>query len=484
MLPIDRANLRDVFFALVIALALALLARLAHADSSTCPIPPSAIYVNCSSGPNGNGTAASPFNSLGAAQQSMRASHGGTAVVSGTCQGGLDLTAADSAETWEAAAGGASITGSPLSISGAQHISIYGFAFSGIPSGSQGGMINLDNPSDVTLRWNSFTNCQNTCVGGSANGLLIDSNTFNGMAGNQEGTPMGAVTIKSSLTFTHNLVENSQGSGLRLVTTDGGISNSLIGSNILENIDTVRHDTGAIYLRDTTASATGIQITDNAVLGDGPAANKTKCIYLDDGTSNVAVTQNICAASGGDSAGSFGVFIHAGVNNIVAGNTLEIANGTYAAGYQTRSGANTRLTDMSGNQFKNNTVYTPDGATPGNLVWVAGTSMDPGPPPNALAVQDTHYLSSNGVNVSSLLTDQGPLPSACYSTPPTAPIPPGAPNPPNPLGPTPCFPAGMPGLGACTPVPGFLDKTTGCLDPNAIEQLVQANISNKSCLTK
>jgi hypothetical protein len=409
------------------------LANTADAASS-CPVPSNAVYVNCG-GPNGNGSSASPFNSLGAAQQAMRASRGGTAVVSGTCQGGLNLTAADSAETWQAASGGASITGAPLSISGAQHISIYGFAFSGIPSGSQGGMINLSNSSSATLRWNSFTNCQNTCIGGTAGNLLIDSNTFNGMQGSQEGTPMGAITIKSPVTFTHNLVENSQGSAMRLVTTDGQISNSIIGSNLFENIDTVRHDTGAIYLRDTTASATGIQVTGNAIFGDGPAANKTKCIYLDDGTSNVSVTQNICAASGAGSAGTFGVFIHAGVNNDVAGNTFEVANGTYAAGYQTRSGANTALTNMSGNQFKNNTIYS-SGGGPVNLVWVAGTTLDPGPPPNPLMVQGTHYALSSGLNAPGLLTDQGPSPSACYSTPPPGPLPPGPP--------TPCIPSGGP----------------------------------------
>jgi hypothetical protein len=327
-----------------------------HAQgNSTCPIPSAAIFVNCG-GPNGNGTAASPFNSLGSAQQAMRSTHGGTAIVSGTCQGGLNLSAADSAETWEAIPGGASIIGAPLNISGAQHISIYGFAFSGIPSGSQGGMINLNDPSGVTLRWNSFTNCQNTCIGGSAGNLLIDSNTFNGMQGNQEGTPMGAVTIKSPLTFTHNLVDNSQGSGMRLVTTDGQISNSLIGSNLFENIDTVRHDTGAIYLRDTTASATGIEIANNAIIGDGPVANKTKCIYLDDGTSNVAITQNVCAASADESGGTFNVFIHGGMNNVVAGNTFQVSPGGYAVGYQTRTGTNTRLTDMGGNQFKNNQI--------------------------------------------------------------------------------------------------------------------------------
>jgi hypothetical protein len=434
--PIDRANLRDIAIAVAIAVGLeVLLPRLVHGDNS-CPIPGNAIFVTCG-GANGNGTSASPFGSLGAAQQALRASHGGTAIVSGTCTGGLDLTNIDSAETWQAASGGASITGAPININGAQHIAFYGFAFSGIPSGSQGGMINLNNPSAVTLRWNNFTNCQQTCIGGTAGNLVVDSNVFNGMLGSTEGTPMGAVTIKSPLTFTHNLVENSQGSGMRLVTTDGQISNSLIGSNLFQNIDTVRHDTGAIYLRDTSASATGIQVTGNALIGDGPAANKTKCVYLDDGTSNVSVTQNICAASGAGSAGTFGVFIHAGQNNTVADNTLEVASGTYAVGYQTRSGSNTVLTDMSGNQFKNNTIYSPNGASPGTLIWVAGTSMDPGPPPNPLAVQDTHYLSSAGLNVSSLLTDQGPLPTACYSTPP-----PGAPPP------TP----GLPGGSSC-PVP-------------------------------
>ena len=64
---------------------------------------------------------------------------------------------------------------------------------------------------------------------------------------------MGAVhPHRPNITFTHNLVENSQGSGMRIVTTNGDISNAHYRSNLFENIDTVRHDTGAIYLRDTS----------------------------------------------------------------------------------------------------------------------------------------------------------------------------------------------------------------------------------------
>ena len=64
------------------------------------------------------------------------------------------------------------------------------------------------------------------------------------------------------------------------------------------------------------------------------------------------------------------MFIHGGQNNDVADNTFEVGPGTYAAGYQTRTGTNTALTGMAGNQFKNNNIYSPGGVAPATLVWV------------------------------------------------------------------------------------------------------------------
>jgi hypothetical protein len=171
-------------------------------------------------------------------------------------------------------------------------------------------------------------------------------------------------------------------------------------------------------------------ITNNAIIGDGPIGNKTKCIYLDDGTSNTQVTKNLCAAGGGGSGGSFGVFIHAGMNDVVTNNTLDVANGAYAVGYQTRSGTNTALTPMSGNVFDNNSIY---GST-NPLVWISGTATDPGLPPTPLVVANNRG-TAGAINPQSLLNGQGPLPTACYTTAPGGP-PPGPP--------TPCIPSGGP----------------------------------------
>ena len=398
----------------------------------------SALYVNCNLGGGGTGTASSPFGSLQQAQQAMESSTIKTAIVSGTCNlgGNWSLSTADNGETWEAACGQVTtVTGDPIIVNQTSKLTFYGFNFTNM--GSDGGEIVVNNANNFTARWNSFSNCVHSCIAGAAsagtaNDAVIDSNTFNGMLGDAEGTPMGAFTLQGdNIDFSHNLVEKSLGSGMRLVTTTGDISNSQIVGNLFENVDEDKTDTGAIYLRDTSATATGVLVQDNAVIGDGPVGNKTKCIYLDDGTSNVTITGNLCAASSTASPGAYNVFIHAGVNNVVTGNTFEVVNGAHVVGYQTRSNTSTVLTNMSGNVFKNNTIYTPD-SWPSPFFWINGG------PPTPLAVSGNHYYSPSGAKItnwgytdasptfgtipsdislsdpSSMLTNQGPsLNSVC-----------------------------------------------------------------------
>jgi hypothetical protein len=70
----------------------------------------------------------------------------------------------------------------------------------------------INNAPNFTARWNSFLNCAHACIwgansAGTANNAVTDSNTFNGMAGDAEGTPMGAITLQGD----NILVENSTG---------------------------------------------------------------------------------------------------------------------------------------------------------------------------------------------------------------------------------------------------------------------------------
>ena len=391
--------------ATIVAFALPLFAR----AQSTCTPPGPAYYVNCGAAAGGTGSSESPFNSLAQATQAMRGSLTKVSIVSGICSG-LYLSAADSGDTFQASATGATISGPPIQVHHAQNVTIEGFVIQNIPSGQSFGAINLDSPygswsgidSNPTIRWNTFFNCEQACIAGAANNSLIDSNTAYGMGGNQTGYPMGLATLSGlNNVLSHNLVENSQGAGFRIMRASSGTQ---VVSNLLRNVNQNKFDSGAIYIRDVTRTATGIQILNNAVIGNGPISNRDKCIYLDDGTSNVTVTGNLCAG------GMFGVFFHGGSNNVATGNFLEAGNGTYAGAFQTEEAAGfswgTSM-PMTGNVLANNTIHALPGTPPQALykfIEMNGAAM-PNTPGN--------ILSSAPMKLP-LQASRGPLPSSCF----------------------------------------------------------------------
>jgi hypothetical protein len=391
--------------ATVAAFALPLFAR----AQSTCTPPGPSYYVNCGAAAGGTGSSESPFNSLAQATQAMRGSLTKVTVVSGMCSG-LNLGAADSGDTFQAGATGANISGPPVQVHRAQNVTIEGFVFQNIPSGQWGGTINLDSPygswsgidSNLTIRWNTFLNCEGACIAGAANNSLIDSNTANGMGGNQTGHPMGLATMSGlNNVLSHNLVENSQGAGFRIMRAS---SSTQLVFNLLRNVNQNKFDSGAIYIRDVTRTATGIQVLNNAVVGNGPISNRDKCIYLDDGTSNVTVTGNLCAG------GMFGVFFHGGSNNVATGNFLQAGNGTYAGAFQTKEAAGFSWgtsTPMTGNVLANNTIHAPPGTPPRALYRFIEMSRA------AMPNTPGHVLSSAPMNMP-LQASLGPLPSNCF----------------------------------------------------------------------
>jgi hypothetical protein len=225
------------------------------------------------------------------------------------------------------------------------------------------------------------------------------------MGGNQTGYPMGLATMSGlNNVLSHNLVENSQGAGFRVMRASSGTQ---LVSNLLRNVDQNKFDTGAIYIRDTTRTATGIQILNNAILGNGPISNRDKCIYLDDGTSNVTVSGNFCAG------GMFGVFFHGGSNNVATGNFLQAGNGSYAAAFQPEAGGFEwgAHTPMTGNALANNTIYAPPGTSARSLyrfIEMSGEAM-PKNSGNILSAATPRMPQRSSL---------GPLPNRCFSAPP------------------------------------------------------------------
>jgi hypothetical protein len=395
----------------------------------------SAFYVNCNGGGGGNGTQASPFGSLQQTQMAMRTSTVKTAIVSGTCNlsGDWNFSTADNGETWEAACGQVTtITGGTITVGKTSDLAFYGFNFNDLASGKDKGGFNLDNTTNFTFRWNTMLDCTDACMAGHHNeSSVIDSNTFNGMMspGSATGAHSGPVWFVSSSDgnlISHNLVENDNGMGFGIngVGTEAPQNDSYIG-NLIEGACLAASDCGALYFYGPGSPAqSGDVIEGNAVMSMGP--NQNKCIFLDNGMSGVQVTGNLCAGSGNNMP-TYDVSYHGGSGDVVNGNTFEVGSGSRVVLYQSASYGGT---PMTGNEFEDNTVYTPNGWP--SPLW-QGTGITPP------TVSGNHYYSPNGASVSnygvgvdtnptfgtipsnislsdpsSMLTDQGPsLNSVC-----------------------------------------------------------------------
>ena len=164
-------------------------------------------------------------------------------------------------------------------------------------------------------------------------------------------------------------------------------------------------DSGAIYIFDRSHSGVGNQITNNLIrnVGSGSSSNATKAIYLDDLTSNVLVSGNIC-----QSCGTWAWSIHAGDHNTIVDNIFDISSstGNPLGLYQTmNSGYNIPDYGMTGNVFQRNIVYF-DGPAPSNLYQVNILSSDALP-----ATSGNLFYSAAGTSVRNgeIIIDSNPV---------------------------------------------------------------------------
>jgi hypothetical protein len=408
----------------------------ARPSPSPAPTPTqttAAYYVNGSTGGDGNpGTASAPFATLAKCQSTMEGSSTKTCIVDSgtyTLSGDWTFGSSDAGETWEAACGQlVTIDGNgsySIAANGATGLTFYGFTFEDLAA--DGGFdINLTG-SGYTFRWNTILNCTDSCLGGSGvESSLIDSNTINGQSpGNVNGSISdywGSLEFyngSAGNTISHNLIENTQGGGVDFNNGSGepAQSNNIMSYNLLENVDEDCQDCGALYLYDANNAGTGNKIEYNDVFGNGIGYNSDKCIYLDNGASNMTITGNICADSSYSNtdyclnsgatgcnyiSGEYDIFFHTGGNNTVTYNILEShststytdvwgnsSNGTYLGSTQDSTGGNT---------FSNNIVFSP-GSWPNPLWYLQG-----GPDPSS---SDNDYWSATGATSNAGIADSG-----------------------------------------------------------------------------
>ncbi len=325
---------------------------------------------------------------------------------------GLPFNWADSGEAWTAYPGETAIldggrTGG-VSISGVDNFSFQGLVFQNM---GPGGMV-FNGAKSITLRWNSFYNCNQNCIfGSSVSNSIIDSNTINGQSPGNVAGSTGSAYQAIQLTYgssnnqiTHNLVENCQGGGIGFDDgpTDPPNSNNIVDRNILQNVDTNVVDMGALYLYDQSHSGVGNQFTNNVINGNGGAGyrtNWTKAIYLDDGASNVLVSGNICR-----SCGEYGWQIHAGDHNTIVNNIFDLSSpGTLFGIYQVDSSWTD--TGMNGNVFQRNIILF-SGVVPSSLYQVYINSGDALP-----ADRSNLYYSTAGSKIpnGSFIVDANPV---------------------------------------------------------------------------
>jgi hypothetical protein len=323
--------------------------------------------------------------------------------------------------------------------SGASNLTLEGLTFQHMNNIQD---IYLDGQSGYMIRWINFQYCGQRCILMHNGQATIDSNIFNGEANGGASNCFATIEAfygSSDNTWSHNIVDNTQGGGLAIDTgaTDPAVNNNLFDRNILAGLDTNVTDCGALYLMDRTGTSTDNRITNNVIYDNAVGSNtQTKAFYLDDNISNVVVSGNVC-----NKCGQWAVQYHCGASNLVVDNIFDLSSiGPDAGFFYHAASPCAPSNNMAGNRFQHNiiwssTAYPPTlwqvGGVTGsiqlpadsdNLYWSGNSSSIP----NANVVDTTpvysnpafgnpsqnNYATSanlNAIGWSRLVSDQGPL---------------------------------------------------------------------------
>jgi parallel beta-helix repeat protein len=404
-----------------------------------------ALYISANgSDSSGNGSAAAPFATLARAQQAMEASattHT-TYVEAGTYNltASLVLTSADNNMSFIAAPGQTPVLNGAsaglvnlITLNGAQNVTLQGLTFENTTPGVSNGAVALDNATGNTIVDNLFTNNDrgvllvgsgnNMISGNEINGSLtaginagagsnnntIDSNLINGVGvdpGFGTGTGSSGIWITGgdNNAITHNLVENTAGTGIALEnwdtnpadTTNLNIGNTIAYNSIVAaDSSSQATDSGAIYIDGRAGVNTQTTINNNSVnLSALPTNDNNVGIYLDDFTSGVTVTNNITTG------GNFAFLIHGGENDAFTNNIFD-SGSTSASNLGTgllQSEAGGSVAAMTGDVVSKNILYS-TATVPTNAYVVYG---------GAASVSGNLYYNTSGQSISTAGLDTNP----------------------------------------------------------------------------
>ena len=321
-----------------------------------CEAATAAYYVSPTGSDSNAGTsAAAPFQTLERAQTAMEGSSINTTyLMGGTYQrtGILRLGPTDAGQSWLALPGQTPV----LDGGGITHDALY-----------------IYSTSNITIRWLTIQNfAQNGILSDTISNVVIDSNTIKNTMSTawSEG---GIVAMHSSVNtkITHNLIQNSQYSGISADAAQGdSINNLLIDSNAVYNTCTLVYDCGAIYVYNrSTTQSNGVLINNNVVGNYGSVATRGIGLYLDDLLSNATYTNNIVYG-----IGFIPFTVNSGSHNTFRNNIFDI-NGAYQLGYYSNQLHPTA--PMVGNTFTCNIVYSAAAMAAPTLWTYVGTGMKP-----------------------------------------------------------------------------------------------------------
>jgi hypothetical protein len=363
-------------------------------EAST-PVLVAAFYVATTGSDENPGTLAAPFATFAKAQAAMQASSsikttyiraGNYTLPTLSCGGsscGLDLGSADTGETWSyyppdgvdsaSLSGGSTASGNGLvtaiSVSGAANLTldglaIHGFQYAGI--GSSGGTSNLV----------------------VENNVLFDEYSASGSSNPGGFSCYGC----GSTTISHNVFHDMAQFGVSVTNSNGDISNLQVTGNVFYSTCTAVANCGALYVEDTSGTATNIQLTDNYIHdGNTFAALDSgygSALYVADCTSNVVESGNVLTGRNGANTN----FVQSGSNVRQAGNLTDLAGfGQRVATFQTSSASG--CATSGGNEYENNIVISAGGG--GGYVLLSGS------PPSTPMIANNDYYNYGGSPISS-----------------------------------------------------------------------------------
>ncbi len=368
----------------------------AAAASGSASSASPAVYVATSGSNSGDGSLAHPFATLQAAVSAIEQSGVKQLIVEagtyrpsatlnlGAANNGISITGSGSVVL------DGSASGTLMTLKGASSVTLSGLGFNnaGAPAvlidGGSGNHVAGDSfnaDGEAVLLQNgagSNTVSGNTMSGSGGSAIEIkdgsDNNTIDGNvidgvgAGNTSG---GGIYLHGASynQLTHNLVENTQGSGINLsdfYTTGAGTQNigNTVAYNAVENTDQSSTDSGAIYILGRSGAATQTTVKANFISGTGSPQQHSVGIYLDDNANGVSVTGNIVTGIGSD-----GFEIHGGSSNSFSGNIFDLGTGAPSAGLFQSAPADQPNSNPLQNNAVSGNIFVSESTSPRNSLF-------------------------------------------------------------------------------------------------------------------